>query len=446
MPNSFAYIVLSIWPIIAIVLYRKMDSISATFWVIVGGYLLLPARTVIDLPLIPPLGHNSIPVLSALFGCIFVKKLNITLLPKKGIERWLVILLIILPVFTAVTNTEPVFDGSVWNKGLTWHDTLSSIIRTYLKILPFIIGTQLIKSRNDLLQIFKLLVIACLFYSLPILFEIRMSPHLHTWVYGFFPHGVSGGGWAQHYRFGGFRPVVFIGHGLLVAIFVAISLGAATIIWKNKIRIFNIPPLLIILYLLFVLLLCKSVGAFILGALLMLSIIWIPITVLKRMSIIVISFVILYPVISILEIFPHQEILDFVAGFDTDRAQSLGFRFYHENKILQHSQEKFLFGWGGWGRNLFFDSIPDGYWIIQYSLSGIIGFSAIFGLSLKAVLNAIKASTIATQPLEKSLLAFSSFMICIIMLDQLPNSSLYSWLWFIIGAISGSAKSIINSK
>lgn len=58
---------------------------------------------------------------------------------------------------------------------------------------------------------FRFLVIAGLIYTVPMLYEIRMSPQLHTIFYGYFPHSFG-----QQARGGGFRPVVFMGHGLLV--------------------------------------------------------------------------------------------------------------------------------------------------------------------------------------------------------------------------------------
>ena len=63
---------------------------------------------------------------------------------------------------------------------------------------------------------------AGLIYSLFILFELRMSPNLHRWIYGFGQHGFS-----QHIRWGGYRPMVFMAAGLAVALFITNALMAA---------------------------------------------------------------------------------------------------------------------------------------------------------------------------------------------------------------------------
>ena len=46
------------------------------------------------------------------------------------------------------------------------------------------------------------------------LVEVRLSPQINTWIYGFFQHD-----FIQMMRYGGFRPIVFLPHGLWVAFF-----------------------------------------------------------------------------------------------------------------------------------------------------------------------------------------------------------------------------------
>ena len=438
MPNTFAFIALISWPFISLLFfYRHMPIVQATFWTIVGGFLFLPVRTAMDFPLIPPLDKESIPVITALIGCRYIKKVKITLLPKVGVERWLVLILLITPFITTLNNQE------TYNfiPGLTLHDTLSAVIGQYLFILPFIIGMQLVKTYEDQLLLFKLLVIAGLIYSVPILFEVRMSPQLHTWIYGFFPHT-----FAQQIRFGGFRPVVFLGHGLIVAMYLAITLGAATILMKEKIRIRKVSPWLVIGYFFTVLFLSKTVGAFLLGSLLFFANAWLPITIVKRLSLFLIFIVLLYPMLSIVDMFPHQMLVQMANDFDTDRGGSLAFRFYHENLLLEHAQQKLFFGWGGWGRNMLEESVTDGYWIILLGQYGLFGFVSLFGLAFLSVLRAIKSSRLLANKNERQLLLGHALIVSVIMADQLPNASMAAWLLLIIGGLLGRANSVIKIK
>ena len=57
-------------------------------------------------------------------------------------------------------------------------------------------------------------MIAGLIYSLPMLLEIRFAPQFSYWFYGYWIELFD-----QQIRFGGYRPVVFMGHGLVTAFF-----------------------------------------------------------------------------------------------------------------------------------------------------------------------------------------------------------------------------------
>src|SRR5262249_13356926 len=130
-------------------------------------------------------------------------------------------------------------------------------------LLPFFLARQLLRDAESNIEVLRVLVLAGLAYSVPALFEVRMSPQLHAWIYGFFPHSFG-----QQIRDGGFRPVVFLGHGLLVAFFMMTTAVAAAAFWRTRSRLIRMPAEGITAYLGGVLLLCKALGAFIYGAVL----------------------------------------------------------------------------------------------------------------------------------------------------------------------------------
>jgi len=433
MPNNFAYIALILWPFISLLFYRHMPIVQATFWTIVGGFLVLPVKTVIDFPFIPPLDKELIPVIAALIGCRYIKKIKIKLVPKEGVERWLVLLFIISPIFTTLNNQEP-FNGI---PGLTLHDTISAIIHQYLFIFPFILGMQIIKTYDDQLLLFKLLVVAGLIYSVPILFEVRMSPQLHTWVYGFFPHSFF-----QQVRYDGFRSVVFLGHGLIVSMFIAVSLGAASILLKEKIKLKIIPPWFIVLYLILLLYLNKTIGSFLLGIFVFIAITRLSIHTIRRISLIIIFIALLYPLLSLMDLFPHQQMIQIATDFDPARGESLAYRFRNEAILLDHAKDKILFGWGGWNRNRLEGTVTDGYWIILLGQYGIAGFVSLFGLAVLSVWRAIKTVRHLKDKVEIRIVAYHGLLVSVIMIDQLPNASIAAWLIFIIGALLGRSNYI----
>ena len=93
MPNIFAYLALSLWPLVAIWLYKRNEVIPATFWTIVGGHLFLPIGFEFDFPLIPVFDKRTVPTIMAYIGCKYISKTPITLLPPAGLERKLMLLL-----------------------------------------------------------------------------------------------------------------------------------------------------------------------------------------------------------------------------------------------------------------------------------------------------------------------------------------------------------------
>jgi len=449
MGNGFAYLVLALWPLLAIHWYKKKSIQTATLWTILGGFMFLPVKTEVDLPMIPALGKHTIPVVSALIGCWFIKNQHISYIKELGKIKYLVILLIITPFITSTLNGDVLIIGDRFIKGLTYYDGLSAMINQFLLITPFFIGRQFFKTYDDHLLMFKLLVVAGLLYSLLMLFEIRMSPQLHTWIYGYFPHSSFG----QQIRDGGFRPVVFMGHGLLVSFFTFVVLFSAIILWNNRIKTRTIPPSVASCCLFVVLVLCKSVASLLYGLF--------AFTILKvvkpkaqyKVAIILVCLAMFYPAMSIMNVFPHQAISNIATSYDKERAQSLIFRFDNEQRLLNHGRERFFFGWGGWGRNRVYSeetgrdiSVTDGGWIITFGQFGLFGFIAVYGLLGFVVFQAAKASRFVVVENEQKLLSAHAVLVGIIMVNQLPNNALAPWLWLLVGVLFGRTETIISHR
>jgi len=213
-PNFFAYIALLIWPVVALYLYSRMPLGQATLWTILGACLLLPVNAQIKFEMVPALDKNSVAGLAALMGCAVHARQRLKIFHGWGLAELLIFLLLIGRFITSILNTDAVVVGVTELPGVGPYDGGSAVIAEFIFILPFFLGRQFLRSAEDNAEILRVLVIAGVVYSLPMLFEIRMSPQLHVWIYGYFPSGFS-----DEFRNAGFRPVVFLGHGLLVAFF-----------------------------------------------------------------------------------------------------------------------------------------------------------------------------------------------------------------------------------
>src|SRR3954452_11160232 len=97
--------------------------------------------------------------------------------------------------------------ASSLDNGLGWDDGLAGSLGHIIEWgLPYLIGRMYFQDFEGLHAFTVTMVVGGLAYVLPCLFEIRMSPRLLGWVYGFSS--------LQGTRFGGFRPNVFFGTGL----------------------------------------------------------------------------------------------------------------------------------------------------------------------------------------------------------------------------------------
>lgn len=387
-----------------------------------------------------------IPNLAVLVWALVFARFKVIALPRNKVLIGLMMLYIMSPFFTMLTNQEPLQLSVSVLPGMTYYDGLSIVFKQLIEIIPFIVGYNAFKTESDLHEVLKALVMAALAYSILILWEVRVSPQLHSQIYGFFPHS-----FAQQFRAGGFRAVVFLGHGLVVAIFVAISAVAAIGLWRNRTRIWGIPGIAYSAYLMFVLILCKSVGALVLAVAVGLA------TYLLRfrtiISILAISglIIVAYPALRGANLIPINTIASISADFSSDRASSLQTRIDNEEILLKKAAQKPIFGWGSWGRDRVYKThwtgkfdydttVTDGTWIIVICTFGWAGYIACFGILAYPTARAFRY--------RRQFAKFPSFVILLGVLvtnlfDLLPNSSLTPLTWLIAGALAGFVPRIV---
>ncbi|MFC6638687.1 hypothetical protein [Sulfitobacter sediminilitoris] len=199
MGNPIAYLMLAIWPVVCLVLFRTQKVERALIWSILGGYLFLPPLTEFNLPLVPAMDKISIPNLSVLLIMLFAMRQKVNLLPDSRVARLLVFGLILCAVPTTLTNTDPIIFEILRNAdpilfmvdqlpGQSVRDIGSVLIAQVLTLVPFLLARQFLSSEDGLREILLALMVGALIYSVPSLIEIRLSPQMNVWVYGFFQH------------------------------------------------------------------------------------------------------------------------------------------------------------------------------------------------------------------------------------------------------------------
>ncbi len=442
MPNQLAFLMLILWPFVALVLFRRFSPSQALIWTLLGGYLLLPPPPAnFDFPLMPPLNKENIPSLAAFAIVATTLRGQIELLPRSRIVRALLLIFILSPFATVATNTEPVFFGVAGLPGLRFVEAIALMVQQAILVLPFILGRAILAQPQDQRAILMALMVGGLVYSVPMLIEIRLSPQINTWVYGYFQHYFN-----QMVRFGGFRPIVFLYHGLWAAFFAMTAFIAALALYKGSDNR-NAPAYLIAAgYLGVLLILCKSVGAALYGILLAPLVLLLGAKNQIRLATFLAILAVAYPVLKQAELVPVEQMLDQAAQFDADRAASLKFRFDNEDVLLERASLKPVFGWGSWGRNHILDpvtgiitTVTDGRWIITLGVFGWVGFLAEFGLlisPLLALLAAARRKGAEVQVLAGPL----SLLLAINIVDLIPNATLTPLTWLIAGSLLGAAE------
>ena len=348
--NWFSTIALVAWPLVAFALYRKRPLTQATMWTVLAAQMLLPVGLVIKFKMIPQFDKDTIPCLCILVGCLMVARRGLKLFRGFGLTEVLILMYLVSPIITSELNGDALWFGDRFVPGVGLYDAISAVESSFILLIPFLIGRQFLRDAATTRDIMLVLVLAGLVYSLPMLFEIRFAPQLHYWVYGYSPSDFS-----QSVRDGGFRPMVFMGHGLLAALFAMMSAVAAAALWRTRTPVRTplqtLPPGGVTAYLSVVLILYKSLGAAIY------ALVAIPLVRWTR------------PKLQMRDRHRagrHRPAVSAALHLQTvsapvsagapqhrsARARPIAAKsFTNETRLLDHALERPVFGWGRYGRN-----------------------------------------------------------------------------------------------
>ena len=443
MQQVLVYIMLFSWPLVASWLFSNLKLERAVIWAIILPYLILPVGSGVDLPVIPVLDKTTIPNLMLFFLAWQHAGDRFRILPVSPTARILFLMMLFVPFITAALNSDPLIFPQNYIPGLSLKDAVGSLVLSFSIVIPFIVGRACLASAEAHRDLLQILVVAGLAYTIPMLIEIRLSPQLHTWIFGYFPHD---GGFMQAVRSGGFRPVVFMGHGLLVATFAMFVTIAAAALWRDKLSAGG-RYLLKTGYMFGVLVLCKTLGA------LLFAIIALPLVMLTstrvqiRVASIMVLIAVAYPALRGADLVPVDDMLEAAASIEEERARSLEYRFTNEENLLEKASERPFFGWGSWGRNHILDpdtglptSVTDGYWIIVIGVNGWVGYLATFGLLAWPVL----AIAMRVRREGPGILTPATAAVCLLLginvLDLIPNAAILPMTWLIVGSLTGYAE------
>jgi hypothetical protein len=443
---------LILWIPLAIVLFLVMRPERAALLTIFGGLLFLPELTNFKFPLLPALGKQTIPYLAALIGYTLRSPRRVWRLPR---ERWVTLwtlLIVANGVGVALTNGDSLSYGD-WHKialpGLTLKDGMFVAMSAVFQIaLPFFLGGVVIREVDDLEELFRFLVKAGLIYAFFALIETRMSPQLHRWVYGFHQHDFQ-----QEIRFGGYRPMVFLAHGLAVGLFFAVCVLSAGLLTRlPPRRIWGLSAKAIMIILAVVLVLCKSTGAVVYAIVTLPIMLMGSVKLQQRVAVVLAIILLTYPTMRETDVFPTATVLSIAELAGADRAASVAYRFTNEDLLVKKARQRPWFGWGEYQRNEVFNeggvaiTTTDGDWIIALGITGFTGFLIRFGLLLIPVFLAGRRLRRSRDEHGRRLVAATSLILTVSALDLLPNSLYSNYPYFLSGALLSASAALARSR
>lgn len=379
-PNLFVPVALVAFALLALGAFLWMPRRQAVLAATIGGFLFVPV--------FGGQGDEIVPLLRT--KAMFVPGVVVVLSLLFDAGRWrrfrprladLPIAIFCLgPVATSLANDLGLYDGlqGAFQVAVSWG-------------FPYLLGRIYLGDLDGVELLATAVVVAALVYVPLCVWEVRMSPHLHHTLYGYRPYA----GFAQSVRFGGFRPTVFMDHGLMVAMFMAGGALVATWLWWTGARrhLAGIPMAWVAVTLIAASLLTKSVGS---NLLLAVGLCAMAAARHLRAVALVLALAAVPGAYAAARIsgWSGDEIRRATSQFiNPDRAQSIGFRLWNENLLIEKALEQPVLGWGRWGRGRVYDedgkdvSTTDGLWVLALSTGGLTALAALLAfLALPAVL------------------------------------------------------------
>lgn len=369
-----AQIVLILWIPICILIFRSHTIPRAIAISGVIAALFLPQRTFFALPLFPNYETRTAIVYSLLIA-LFIYEPNWL----KKIRFWWVDIFILCFCFSAFIS------GMTNNLGI-YYGFEYTILRFWEYGIPYFIGRVYFNSFKEIKNIAIWIVKGAIIYTPFCIWEGLMSPQIHRMVYGFAAHT---SGIRQQIRWAGYRQIVFMDHGLVTAFWMMNAALIVLWLWQSKSvkDIWGIKISYLVYILGFMVIWSRSTGSivyFLFAIMVLLVAKWFK---LNLPLFLFVAGIVSYLYLNIFGIFNKQPLLQFASNFfPQKRVASLEYRLDQEEILGDKARERFLFGWGGLGRNRVFEenglgifediSVTDSVWMITFGNGGVVGIAS----------------------------------------------------------------------
>ncbi len=430
--SIFVPVALFSWPLVVLVLFSTVPARRAVITAFLFAWLFLPVAAY-EVPGLPDYTKTSATSYAVVLGVLLFDSARLTRFRPSWIDLPLVIWCV-TPLVTSVLNGLGAYDGmsSVASEIVAWG-------------IPWFIGRLYFGDPDGLRELAIGVFIGGLIYVPLCLYEIRMSPQLHDMIYGYHQHSFG-----QTKRFGGWRPVVFMQHGLAVGFWMTSASLAGVWLWRSGVlrHVRGVSMSALVPALLVTTVLCKSAGSLILlavGAFILFATRW---TRSPVWMMLLIAAPIAYMGLRATGDWSGRPLIAFAEMISDERAGSLQVRLDNEDLLAEKARERPAFGWGGWGRNRVYDdrgrdmTITDGLWIITFGQRGLVGLAALYGMLLIPAGLALRQwPAAAWSSPEVAPIAIAAALLALFACDSLFNAMVNPVYMLCAGSLVGMVQS-----
>jgi len=425
---------------------------KATATLFLGGLLLLPEKVFFKPPGLPDFSKlEIIPFWILIWVAVFHRE-RFASAPKSRWFRISVVVLLVGSIVTVFLNTDGYRIGSTDFPGHVPYDAVHAVLVSLLTVvLPFYLGAIMFRSSGELRVLLVSVVMASLLYTPLQYLEMLLSPQLHRWVYGFHQHA-----FIQVIRDGGYRPMVFMKHGLAVALFTVLAVIAAAGLYRGKVSIGRFRGSWTALYLFVTLSLSRSLASLLYGFMALPLVLLTSPRFQAKVAAALVALLLFYPIARANDLVPVDALEAWVEeNYGLERARSMTFRFNNEEPQLDRAMERAWFGWGSYCRACVYkeyseggapETVRDGAWIIRLGDHGIVGFVAAFSLLFFPVFALARRMKYVYRASNRRLLAVLGLMVGFCALDLIPNGDFSRLAFVLSGALWGCLTGILHES
>lgn len=430
--NPIAYLaVFGIVPL-GVLLFAIMPARRAVAAVYVLGWMFLPPNIGIPVPIVPDWAKPVAINFAALLGVLAFDSSRVFRFRLAAFDIP-VLLWMLWPLFVSITNDLGVNDGfsGIYGNFHWWG-------------IAYFMGRLYFSDPAGIRDLAYWIALGTIIYIPFVCFELVMSPQLNRMLYGYHQTGFG-----MSRRGSGWRPMVFMQHGLQLTLWMCSGALICLIFWMNRsVRtILYFPMWLWTIVLTLVAVACQSFGA----VALMLGMMVVAVVSKNLRFRLLIGIVLLIPptymVMRMTGLWDGSSLIELSRMIGGDgRAGSLMVRIRNETAFIDRALEQPIAGWGGHNRyrptdaEAGFRVLSDGYWIIILGQTGLVGLAFLLWFFLAPVVMFLSRwrSAAVTHPWLAPGLALSLVM-CMFIIDCLFNAMPNIVYGLAAGAVAGLA-------